>query len=196
VLSVGPVELTRVVEAAIEAVRPAAEAKNVRLQPVLDSHATIVGDADRLQQIAWNLLSNALKFTAKGGRVRVQLRRTHSYVELVLSDNGQGIEPEFLPFVFDRFRQARSFVHAPRGWARPGPRDRALARGAARRHGGRAQLGQGAGRGVSGAAAHGARARGSGRQAAARGGRRRSPRDVRLPRGAARPEQASPDAAM
>ena len=106
VLSVGPLELTRVVEAAIEAVRPAADAKGVRIQPVLDSHATIVGDADRLQQIAWNLLSNAIKFTPKGGRVQVLLRRAHSYVELAVSDNGQGIEPEFLPFVFDRFRQA------------------------------------------------------------------------------------------
>ena len=106
VLSVGPVELVRVVEAAIDAVRPAAEAKGVRLQPVLDSHATIVGDADRLQQIAWNLLSNAIKFTPKGGRVQVQLRRAHSYVELVVTDNGQGIAADFLPFVFDRFRQA------------------------------------------------------------------------------------------
>ena len=106
VLSVGPVELVRVVEAAIDAVRPAAEAKGVRLQPVLDSHATIVGDADRLQQIAWNLLSNAIKFTPKGGRVQVQLRRAHSCVELVVTDDGQGIAADFLPFVFDRFRQA------------------------------------------------------------------------------------------
>ncbi|MET0385847.1 MAG: ATP-binding protein [Polyangiales bacterium] len=106
VLSVGPLELVRVVEAAIEAVRPAADAKGVRLLAVLDSHATIIGDADRLQQIAWNLLSNAIKFTPKGGRVQVLLRRAHSYVELVVADNGQGIEPEFLPFVFDRFRQA------------------------------------------------------------------------------------------
>jgi signal transduction histidine kinase len=106
VLSVGPIEMVRVVEAAIEAVRPAAEAKSVRLQPVLDSHATIIGDGDRLQQIAWNLLSNAIKFTPKAGRVQVRLRRAHSYVELVVADNGQGIEPGFLPFVFDRFRQA------------------------------------------------------------------------------------------
>jgi signal transduction histidine kinase len=106
VLSVGPVEMVRVVEAAIEAVRPAAEAKTVRLQPVLDSHATIVGDADRLQQIAWNLLSNSIKFTPKGGRVQVRLRRAHSFVELVVADNGQGIESDFLPFVFERFRQA------------------------------------------------------------------------------------------
>jgi signal transduction histidine kinase/DNA-binding response OmpR family regulator len=106
VLSVGPVEMVRVVEAAIDAVRPAADAKGVRLQSVLDSHATIVGDADRLQQVSWNLLSNAIKFTPKGGRVQVLLRRTHSYVELVVLDNGQGIDSTFLPYVFDRFRQA------------------------------------------------------------------------------------------
>jgi CheY-like chemotaxis protein len=106
VLSVGPVELVRVVEAAIEAVRPAADAKGLRLQAILDSHATIIGDADRLQQIAWNLLSNAIKFTPKAGRVQVLLRRAHSYVELAVADNGQGIDAEFLPYVFDRFRQA------------------------------------------------------------------------------------------
>jgi signal transduction histidine kinase/DNA-binding response OmpR family regulator len=106
VLSVGPLEMVRVVEAAIEAVRPAADAKGVRLQPVLDSHATIVGDADRLQQVVWNLLSNAIKFTPKEGRVMVRLRREHSFVEIAVADNGQGISGDFLPFVFDRFRQA------------------------------------------------------------------------------------------
>ncbi|MDB4974007.1 MAG: hypothetical protein JWN48_2348 [Myxococcaceae bacterium] len=106
VLSVGPLELVRVVEAAIEAVRPAADAKGVRLQPVLDSHATIVGDVDRLQQVVWNLLSNAIKFTPKEGRVLIRLRREHSYVEITVADTGQGISGDFLPFVFDRFRQA------------------------------------------------------------------------------------------
>jgi signal transduction histidine kinase len=106
VLSVGPLELVRVVEAAIDAVRPAAEAKQIRLQPVLDSHATIVGDADRLQQVVWNLLSNAIKFTPRGGRVQVRLRREPSFVEVVVADNGQGIDAEFLPHIFDRFRQA------------------------------------------------------------------------------------------
>jgi signal transduction histidine kinase len=105
VLSVGPVEMVRVVEAAIEAVRPAADAKGVRLQPVLDSHAAIVGDADRLQQIVWNLLSNAIKFTAKGGRVQIRLHRAQSFVEVAVADDGQGITTEFLPHVFDRFRQ-------------------------------------------------------------------------------------------
>ncbi len=106
VLSVGPLEMVRVVEAAIDAVRPAAEAKQIRLQPVLDSHATIVGDADRLQQVVWNLLSNAIKFTPRGGRVQVRLRRMQSLVEVVVADNGQGIDPQFLPHIFDRFRQA------------------------------------------------------------------------------------------
>lgn len=106
VLAVGPVELVRVVEAALDAARPAAEAKGVRLQPVLDSHATIVGDPERLQQVAWNLLSNAVKFTPRGGRVRVTLRRSPSYVELTVADTGQGIAPEFVPHVFEAFRQA------------------------------------------------------------------------------------------
>jgi signal transduction histidine kinase/DNA-binding response OmpR family regulator len=106
VLAVGPTEMVRVVEAALDAVRPAAELKGVRLQPVLDSHATIVGDADRLQQVVWNLLSNAIKFTPRGGRVQVRLHREQSYVEVVVADDGQGIVEEFLPHVFDRFRQA------------------------------------------------------------------------------------------
>ena len=106
VLSVGPVEMVRVIEAAIDAVRPAADAKGVRLQPVLDSHATIVGDADRLQQIAWNLLTNAIKFTPRGGRVQIRLHREHSYVELTVADDGQGIDKAFMPHIFERFRQA------------------------------------------------------------------------------------------
>ena len=106
VLAVGPVEVVRVVEAALDAVRLAADAKKVRLQPVLDSHATIVGDADRLQQVVWNLLSNAIKFTPKNGRVQVRVSRKESYVEVAVADDGQGIAAEFLPHVFDRFRQA------------------------------------------------------------------------------------------
>jgi signal transduction histidine kinase/DNA-binding response OmpR family regulator len=106
VLSVGPTEMVRVVEAALDTVRPAAELKGVRLQSVLDSHATIVGDAVRLQQVAWNLLSNAIKFTPKGHRVYVRLRREQSHVELLVEDDGQGIDAAFLPHVFDRFKQA------------------------------------------------------------------------------------------
>jgi signal transduction histidine kinase/ActR/RegA family two-component response regulator len=116
VISVGPLEMVRVIESAVDALRPAADAKQIRLQPVLDSHATIVGDADRLQQVAWNLLSNAIKFTPRGGRVQISLRRERSHVELSMSDNGQGIDPEFLPHVFDRFRQGdQSFTRQAGG---------------------------------------------------------------------------------
>ena len=106
VLSVGPIEMVKVVEAAIDVVRPAAEAKRVRIQAILDSHATIVGDADRLQQVVWNLLSNAIKFTPPEGRVQITLHRASSYVSLTVADTGEGIEPSFLPMVFERFRQA------------------------------------------------------------------------------------------
>jgi CheY-like chemotaxis protein len=96
-----------VIDLSIEAIRPAAEAKGVRLQVVLDPMAgPISGDPDRLQQIVWNLLSNAVKFTPRDGRVQVRLERVRSHVEIAVSDTGAGIEPEFLPFVFERFRQA------------------------------------------------------------------------------------------
>ncbi len=108
-LNVRAVDLLSVIEAAIDTVRPAALAKNIELQPVLDPAAgPVFGDSDRLQQIVWNLLSNAVKFTPKGGRVQIRLERVHSYVEIVVADTGQGISPEFLPYVFDRFRQADS----------------------------------------------------------------------------------------
>ncbi len=105
-LEVAPVDLHGAVEAALETVRPAAEAKGVRLQPTLASGGLVVGDVHRLQQIAWNLLSNAVKFTPKGGRVQVLLELVDSSVELTVADTGQGIAPDFLPFVFDRFSQA------------------------------------------------------------------------------------------
>jgi CheY-like chemotaxis protein len=106
-LDVRPVELATVVEAAIDAVRPAADAKGIRIEANLDPRAgPISGDPNRLQQIVWNVASNAVKFTGKGGRVQIQIQRVGSYVEIVVSDTGQGINPEFLPYVFDRFRQA------------------------------------------------------------------------------------------
>ena len=106
-LEVRPVDLGAVVEAAVEATRPTAEAKAVRLQTLVDPQAgPVSGDSDRLQQVAWNLLSNAIKFTPKGGRVQVRLERVNSHVQLVVSDSGRGISAEFLPHVFDRFRQA------------------------------------------------------------------------------------------
>jgi PAS domain S-box-containing protein len=106
-LDVRPVDLASCIEAAIEGVRPAAEAKDIDLQKVMGAKAGCVsGDQARLQQVIWNLLSNAIKFTPRGGRVRVCLERVASHIEISVSDTGEGIRPEFLPYVFDRFRQA------------------------------------------------------------------------------------------
>ncbi len=106
-LDVRTVDLISIVNAAIDSIRPAADAKNIRLQTMLDPAAgPISGDADRLQQIVWNLLTNAVKFTPKGGRIQVKVQRIDSHVEIVVSDSGVGINKDFLPYVFDRFRQA------------------------------------------------------------------------------------------
>jgi PAS domain S-box-containing protein len=106
-IDIRPVDPNSFIEAAIEAVSPAAEAKGVLIQRIMDTGAvSVAGDPVRLQQIVWNLLSNAIKFTPKGGRVRVRLERVNSHLEIGVSDSGSGIEPEFLPYVFDRFRQA------------------------------------------------------------------------------------------
>lgn len=106
-LDVQRVDLPRVIEGAIESMQPAADAKAIRLQKVLDPLAgPVKGDPARLQQIVWNLVSNAIKFTPKGGRVQVVLERVNSHVEISVSDTGEGINPEFLPHVFERFRQA------------------------------------------------------------------------------------------
>ncbi len=106
-LDVQRVDLAVVVQAAIDTLRPSADAKGIRFQAVLDPHAgPVSGDPSRLQQVFWNLLSNAVKFTAKGGRVQVLLHRVNSHLEVSVSDTGEGIAPDFLPHVFDRFRQA------------------------------------------------------------------------------------------
>jgi len=106
-LDVRTVDLISIVNAAIDSIRPATDAKSIRLQTLLDPAAgPISGDADRLQQIVWNLLTNAVKFTPKGGRIQVKLQRIDSHVEIVVTDSGVGINKEFLPYVFDRFRQA------------------------------------------------------------------------------------------
>ena len=105
-LDVQATDLAAVIDAAVEAIRPAAEAKQIQLRRVLDPFAgPVMGDPARLQQVVWNLLSNAVKFTAKGGRAEVRLERVNSHVEILVSDTGAGITPEFLPHVFDRFRQ-------------------------------------------------------------------------------------------
>jgi PAS domain S-box-containing protein len=106
-LEVQLISLHEVINNAIESVRASADAKKIRIRTLLDSSVGFVrGDPNRLQQILWNLLSNALKFTPVGGRVQVILERVNSHVELVVEDTGVGIAPEFLPFVFERFRQA------------------------------------------------------------------------------------------
>jgi PAS domain S-box-containing protein len=106
-LEIRPLDLTALVGAALDAVRPAADAKGIRLTMTLDPEAArVVGDPERLQQVVWNLVNNAVKFTPKGGAVDVALVRSGTHIELAVSDTGQGIAPEFLPHVFERFRQA------------------------------------------------------------------------------------------
>ena len=108
-LGVRPVELAMVTEAALDAVRPAAAAKSIRLSRVLDPATGLVsGDPDRLQQVVWNLLSNAVKFTPSKGQVEIRLERVGRFAQITVKDTGKGISAEFLPFVFDRFRQADS----------------------------------------------------------------------------------------
>ena len=108
-LNVGALDLRTVVAAAFDTVRMAADAKQIDVRLLLDDDVDLAsGDADRLQQVVWNLLSNAIKFTPSGGVVEVRTRRDGSHVELAITDSGQGIPPEFLPHVFERFRQADS----------------------------------------------------------------------------------------
>jgi signal transduction histidine kinase/ActR/RegA family two-component response regulator len=105
-LEVQPLHLHTVVEEALDSVRQSADAKNIRINTLLDSQIGLVrGDPNRLQQVLWNLLSNAVKFTPRGGRVSVVLERVNSHVEIVVEDTGIGIRSDFLPFVFERFRQ-------------------------------------------------------------------------------------------
>lgn len=105
-MDIQPTQLVPLIEAAVNAVRPGAEAKQIELRMALDPSAgPVSGDATRLQQVIWNLLSNAVKFTPRGGRVEIRLERLDSMVQISVIDSGEGIEPEFLPYVFDRFRQ-------------------------------------------------------------------------------------------
>ncbi len=115
-LELQAVELSSAVEGALDSVRPAAEAKGVRLEYMLDPNAGVIsGDPHRLQQIVWNLLSNAVKFTPSGGLVRVNLDRLDGEVRLTVRDTGKGISPQFLPYVFDRFRQAEIMISRTSG---------------------------------------------------------------------------------
>lgn len=106
-LRIYPVDLVVVIEAAINTVSLTAQDKAIQIESVLDPKAKrVLGDRNRLQQVILNLLSNAIKFTPKGGRIQIQLTRIDEYVQVTVSDTGQGISAEFLPYVFDRFRQA------------------------------------------------------------------------------------------
>lgn len=106
-LDVRPIEISSVIEVAVDSLRPSADNKSIRLQVVLDPRAGFIsGDAERLQQAVWNLLSNAIKFTQKHGRIQIRLERVNSHIEVIVSDTGRGISKEFLPFVFERFLQA------------------------------------------------------------------------------------------
>ncbi len=104
-----PINLVQVIEAAIDTVRPTADLKRIQVSSRLDRSVDLVeGDPDRLQQVVWNLLSNAIKFTPEGGRVSVRLTRVNSHAQIKVIDTGIGISPDFLPYVFERFRQAES----------------------------------------------------------------------------------------
>ena len=139
-LSVGPVELPLVVEAAVEAARPAAAAKDIRLDAQVEPVAPVSGDADRLQQVVGNLLSNAVKYTPKGGRVSVRLSRLETVAEIVVEDTGVGIAPEFLPRLFERFRQPESSTTRPHGGIGLGL---AIVRHIVELHGGRVEAASG-----------------------------------------------------
>jgi PAS domain S-box-containing protein len=115
-LEMGPIEPQAVIESAVETVRAAAEGKHLTLARALDRDVgPVLGDATRLQQVMWNLLSNALKFTPVGGRIDVRLRRRGAGAEVTVQDTGQGIAPELLPHIFDRFRQGDSSPTRPQG---------------------------------------------------------------------------------
>jgi PAS domain S-box-containing protein len=106
-----PVEPVAIISAALDIIRPAADSKGVVIATDLDPNSgQITGDPDRLQQVIWNLLSNAIKFTPGGGSVEVELRRSGARVEIVVRDTGQGIGPDLLPYVFDRFKQGDSTI--------------------------------------------------------------------------------------
>jgi PAS domain S-box-containing protein len=114
-LEVQPLQLIPLILSVIESLRPAMEARDIAFSTALDPGDTIHADPARLQQIVWNLLSNAVKFTPQGGRIRVELLRRSSHVEIAVTDSGEGINAEFLPFVFDRFRQADASIKRRHG---------------------------------------------------------------------------------
>jgi PAS domain S-box-containing protein len=110
-----PMELSSIVEPSLDAVRPAADAKGLHLVADVGPSGPVLGDADRLQQVVWNLLANAIKFTASGGRVSLTVARVGPNAVVTVSDTGEGISPELLPYVFDRFRQGDASATRPHG---------------------------------------------------------------------------------
>jgi PAS domain S-box-containing protein len=142
-----PIDLTPIVMTAVDAVRPAAVAKGVVLEPTLECPGTIMGDPDRLQQVVWNLLTNAIKFTPRGGTVSVSCRQVGSTAVMTVSDTGEGIAQDLLPFVFDRFRQGDGSATRPHGGLGLGL---SIVRHVVELHGGRVDArSEGGGRGAS-----------------------------------------------
>jgi signal transduction histidine kinase/CheY-like chemotaxis protein len=140
-LNVQVIELPQLVRHAVEAALPAADAKRIRIETIIDPQATPVsGDPERLQQVFWNLLSNAVKFTPSGGRIQVRLERVNSHVEMTCSDTGVGIPAQFLPHIFERFRQADAGISRERGGLGLGL---AIARQLVETHGGNIQVASG-----------------------------------------------------
>ena len=134
-LDVQRVELAATIAAAVEVVHLAAEAKGVRLEILVDPVAgPVSGDPGRVQQMIWNLLSNAIKFTPRGGKVQVTVERVQSHIELSVSDTGEGIDPDYLPHVFERFSQGERPLAKHQKGAGTGTGDRQEPRGIARRH--------------------------------------------------------------
>ncbi|HET6975735.1 MAG TPA: PAS domain S-box protein [Pyrinomonadaceae bacterium] len=115
-LDLHPLNLAPIVDAALDALRPTADVKGMKLQTRFEpSQCLVKGDPNRLRQVIWNLLSNAIKFTPRGGSVNIELASVESTARLTVSDTGDGIEPEFLPYVFDRFRQAEGSISRKQG---------------------------------------------------------------------------------
>ncbi|MEH1835571.1 MAG: PAS domain S-box protein [Nostoc sp.] len=145
-LNICPVSLVMVVEAALETVKLAAQAKSIQIQTIFDANlGQVMGDPNRLQQVVWNLLSNAVKFTPTGGRVEIRLMEVGNQAQIQVSDTGKGISPDFLPYVFDYFRQADSTTTRTFGGLGLGL---AIVRNVVEMHGGNVQaesLGEGLG---------------------------------------------------
>ena len=153
-LELRPTDLAPLVDATLDTLRPAADAKGVALRARLQVGGAVLGDPDRLQQVIWNLLVNAIKFTPAGGSVVVSLDRQGTSAVVTVTDTGEGIASDLLPYIFDRFRQGDASVTRPHGGLGLGPLDRAAHRRAARRQGERPQRRTGSRRHVLGDVSH------------------------------------------